>query len=190
MFFIPAGFLNANPSPQIRARVANYGLMDQMAALHWVQQNIVKFGGDAESVTLAGHGSGAACINFLMTSPTMVPGLFHRAILLSGSAFSSWAQVEDPVIYALKLAKEVNCSIPEDLIKNHEQIVDCLRDAPLDDLLSADIQAPSFLTAFGPSVNCWSQANKYGRVQDNEFFACVSGGRCCHSQWPLQSRSR
>lgn len=103
-------------------------------------------------VTLAGHGSGAACINFLMTSPTMVPGLFHRAILLSGSAFSSWALVDDPVVYALKLAKEVNCSIPDDLIKNHEQIVDCLRDAPLEDLYAADIQSPSFLTAFGPSV--------------------------------------
>ncbi|KAL1380674.1 hypothetical protein pipiens_014019 [Culex pipiens pipiens] len=147
------GFLNANPSPEIRARVANYGLMDQMAALHWVQQNIAKFGGDPSMVTLAGHGSGAACINFLMTSPTMVPGLFHRAILLSGSAYSSWALVEDPVIYALKLAKEVNCSIPEDLIKNHEQIVDCLRDVPLEDLFAADIQPPSFLSAFGPSVD-------------------------------------
>ncbi|XP_035796127.1 neuroligin-1-like [Anopheles albimanus] len=147
------GFLNANPSPQLRARVANYGLMDQMAALHWVQQNIAKFGGDPTTVTLAGHGSGAACINFLMTSPTMVPGLFHRAILLSGSAYSSWALVEDPVVYALKLAKEVNCSIPEDLIKNHEQIVDCLRDVPLEELFGADIQPPSFLSAFGPSVD-------------------------------------
>ncbi|XP_055695140.1 neuroligin-4, Y-linked-like isoform X1 [Lutzomyia longipalpis] len=147
------GFLNANPSPQIRARVANYGLMDQMAALHWVQQNIAKFGGDPGAVTLAGHGSGAACINFLMTSPTMVPGLFHRAILLSGSAYASWAVVEDPVVYALKLAKELNCTVPSDLIKNHEQIVDCLREIPLEDLLSVNIQAPSYLSAFGPSVD-------------------------------------
>ena len=83
----------------------------------------------------------------------MVPGLFHRAILLSGSAFSSWALVEDPVIYALKLAKEVNCTIPEDLIKNHEHIVDCLREVPLEELYATEIQAPSFLTAFGPSVS-------------------------------------
>lgn len=105
------------------------------------------------SFVAAGHGSGAACIHFLMTSPTMVPGLFHRVILLSGSAFSSWALVEDPVIYALKLAKEVNCTIPEDLIKNHEQIVDCLREVPLEELFATEIQAPSFLTAFGPSVS-------------------------------------
>ncbi|XP_029408171.2 neuroligin 4-like [Bactrocera dorsalis] len=147
------GFLNANPNPQAHARVANYGLMDQMAALHWIQQNIQKFGGDPNAVTLAGHGTGAACINFLMTSPTMVRGLFHRAILMSGSAYSSWALVEDPVSFAIKLAKEVNCSIPEDLNKHHEQIVDCLREVPLEDLYAADIQAPSFLTSFGPSVD-------------------------------------
>ncbi|KAL7035670.1 hypothetical protein ACKWTF_008499 [Chironomus riparius] len=147
------GFLNANPAPHIRARVANYGLMDQMAALHWIQQNIEKFGGNPSMITLAGHGTGAACIDFLMSSPSMVPGLFHRAILMSGSAYSSWALVEDPVIYAMKLAKEVNCTIPEDLVKDHELIVDCLRDLPLEDLFSADIQPPNFLSAFGPSVD-------------------------------------
>ncbi|KAL5274555.1 Ces3.2 family protein [Megaselia abdita] len=147
------GFLNANPSPETRARVANYGLMDQMAALHWVQQNIGKFGGDPNVVTLVGHGTGAACINYLMSSPTNVQGLFHRVILLSGSSFSSWALVENPVVYALKLAKEVNCSIPEDLIKHHEQIVDCLREIPLNDLYEAEIQAPNFLSSFGPSID-------------------------------------
>ncbi|XP_034117843.2 neuroligin-1 isoform X1 [Drosophila albomicans] len=147
------GFLNANPSPHVHARVANYGLMDQMAALHWIQQNIQKFGGDPNVVTLAGHGTGAACINYLMTSPTMVRGLFHRAILMSGSAYSSWALVDDPVLFAIKLAKEVNCTIPEDLNRHHEQIVDCLREVPLEDLYGADIQAPNFLTSFGPSVD-------------------------------------
>lgn len=100
-----------------------------------------------------------------MTSPTMVPGLFHRAILLSGSAFSSWALVEDPVIYALKLAKELNCTIPEDLIKNHEHIVDCLREVPLEELYATEIQAPSFLTAFGPSVKvCRAMAKMFDPI--------------------------
>ena len=63
--------MNANPSPHIRARVANYGLIDQIAALNWVQQNIEMFGGNPSMVTLAGHGTGAACIDFLMSSPSM-----------------------------------------------------------------------------------------------------------------------
>lgn len=81
--------------------------MDQMAALHWVQQNINKFGGDPNAVTLAGHGSGAACINFLMTSPTMVPGLFHRVILLSGSAYSSWV-INSPLIILFVFCRKLN----------------------------------------------------------------------------------
>ncbi|CAH1117825.1 unnamed protein product [Phaedon cochleariae] len=127
--------------------------MDQIAALHWVQQNVALFGGDPGNVALAGHGSGAACINFLMISPTVMPGLFHRTVLLSGSALSSWALVEDPVNYAVKLAKEVNCSIPEDVGKDHEAIVDCLRETPLEDLLRAEVTPPAYLSAFGPSVD-------------------------------------
>lgn len=49
--------------------VSNFGLLDQIAALQWVKDNIGEFGGDASSVTLMGHGTGAACINFLMVSP-------------------------------------------------------------------------------------------------------------------------
>ncbi|XP_023246306.1 neuroligin-4, Y-linked-like [Copidosoma floridanum] len=147
------GFLNANVSPHTKARVANYGLMDQIAALHWLQQNIEYFGGDPNNVTLMGQGTGAACVNFLAISPTVMPGLFKRAILLSGSALSSWAVVEEPSSYALKLAREVNCSIPGDLLRDHELLVDCLRESSLDALQRADIRAPAFLSAFGPSVD-------------------------------------
>lgn len=82
-----------------------------------------------------------------------VSGLFHRAILLSGSALSSWALVEDPVSFAVRLARQVNCSLPEDLYRDHENIVDCLRDIPLEELLRADVSAPTYLSAFGPSVD-------------------------------------
>ncbi|KAG7304569.1 hypothetical protein JYU34_011520 [Plutella xylostella] len=176
------GFLNANPIPHLKARVANYGLMDQIAALHWVQQNIALFGGDPGNVTMLGHGSGAAAINFLIISPTVVPGLFHRAILLSGSALSSWALVEDPVSYSVQLAKQSNCTIPEDLIKDHELIVDCLREVPLDELMSADIATPSYLTAFGPSVDGVVVKTDYAKElltyfipNDLQGFTSVSG---------------
>lgn len=49
--------------------LANFGLLDQIAVLVWVKENIAIFNGDPNSVTLAGHGTGAACVNFLMVSP-------------------------------------------------------------------------------------------------------------------------
>ncbi len=44
------------------------------AALHWLQENVAEFGGDPTSVTLMGHGTGAACATFLMTSPAVLDG--------------------------------------------------------------------------------------------------------------------
>jgi carboxylesterase type B len=49
--------------------VSNFGLLDQVAALQWVKENIAFFGGDPGSVTLVGHGTGAACANLLLVSP-------------------------------------------------------------------------------------------------------------------------
>ncbi len=62
----------------------NYGLMDQIAALKWVQENIKKFGGDPSNVTIFGESAGAMDVNLLMTSP-LTKGLFHRVIAESGS---------------------------------------------------------------------------------------------------------
>lgn len=53
----------------------NFGLMDQVAALHWIQENIREFNGDERNVTIIGYGHGAACINFLMLSP-MARGMY------------------------------------------------------------------------------------------------------------------
>lgn len=80
-------------------------------------------------------------------------GLFHRAILLSGSALSSWSLVEDPVYWAVRLARQLNCPVPDDLLADHESIVDCLREVPLATLMKADIQSPAHLSSFGPSVD-------------------------------------
>lgn len=67
------GFLNANTDRHTKAP-ANYGLMDIIAALHWLQENIGAFGGDPQSVTLAGHGTGAACVHYLMSSSAVPEG--------------------------------------------------------------------------------------------------------------------
>ncbi|WP_158257961.1 carboxylesterase/lipase family protein [Sphingopyxis lindanitolerans] len=62
---------------------ADYGLMDQIAALQWVRDNIGAFGGDAANVTIFGYSAGGVAVNYLMTAPS-ARGLFAKAIAQSG----------------------------------------------------------------------------------------------------------
>ncbi|EKK4080199.1 carboxylesterase/lipase family protein [Cronobacter dublinensis] len=63
--------------------VYNFALLDQIAALRWVQDNIAGFGGDRDNVTLFGESAGARSVLSLMASP-LAKGLFHKAIIQSG----------------------------------------------------------------------------------------------------------
>jgi para-nitrobenzyl esterase len=65
----------------------NYGLLDQIAALHWVKDNIAAFGGNPDNVTIFGQSAGSTSANFLMASP-LAKGLFHRVIGESGGGFA------------------------------------------------------------------------------------------------------
>lgn len=69
----------------------NAGLKDMVMALRWVKENIQKFCGDPNNVTIFGESAGAAAVHYLLLSP-LAKGLFHKAIVQSGCVFNHWTK--------------------------------------------------------------------------------------------------
>ncbi|KAJ8282881.1 hypothetical protein COCON_G00054000 [Conger conger] len=125
----------------------NYGLLDQIQALRWLNENIGHFGGDPERITIFGSGAGASCVNLLILSHHS-EGLFQRAIAQSGSAISSWSVNYQPLKYTQILARKVGCSFSETV-----DLVECLRRKNFRELVDQDIQPARYHIAFGPVVD-------------------------------------
>lgn len=115
------GFLSFN-DPEIGIP-GNAGLKDQVMALRWVKENIQEFGGDPNNITLGGISAGSRSVHYHMISP-MSKGLFHRAVLMSGTAYNPTTSI--PAHYVLKFAEAIR---PDDPPKDEKEAFEIISSA-------------------------------------------------------------
>ncbi|XP_065517702.1 fatty acyl-CoA hydrolase precursor, medium chain-like [Lathamus discolor] len=113
----------------------NWGYLDQVAALQWIQENIMHFGGDPGSVTIAGESAGGISVSALVLSP-LAKGLFHKAISESGTAIRAFF-TDNPEEKAQGIAAASGCEKT-----SSAAIVECLRGKTEEEIVQATLKLP------------------------------------------------
>ncbi|XP_005345686.1 liver carboxylesterase 1 isoform X2 [Microtus ochrogaster] len=112
----------------------NWGHLDQVAALRWIQDNIANFGGNPASVTIFGESAGGASVSVLVVSP-LAKNLFHRAISQSSVVFNPCLYGRDARPMAKKVAALAGCKTTTSAAMVH-----CLRQKTEDELLEVTLK--------------------------------------------------
>ena len=105
----------------------NYGLLDQIQALKWIQENISAFGGDPNNVTIFGQSAGGMSTCALLASP-LAKGLFHRAISMSGSCADAMP-LEESYEIGRRMVERIGCK------GEGKELLACLRQKPAQDFV-------------------------------------------------------
>nr|ARK19930.1 carboxylic ester hydrolase [Ampulex compressa] len=124
----------------------NLGLKDQVVALRWIQRNIAAFGGDPASVTISGYSIGGVSVMLHMLSP-MTKGLFHRAIMMSGSLSNLQPYPSEQTDLAKKQAELLGC--PTDTTGS---MMICLKSKPVENFTAT---IPNFFEFYGDPMLIW-----------------------------------
>jgi para-nitrobenzyl esterase len=156
----------------------NYGLLDQLAALRWVRQNIAQFGGNPENITLFGESAGAIDAGVLMISP-LSSGLFRRAILESGPPFGLGSA------RTLAEAEAVGTAVGKAAPGKSKSALENLRNLPAGEVvkLAATIVGSQFkgFDPNSPIVDGWllpqtpARAFASGRIQNVDLLIGLNG---------------
>jgi para-nitrobenzyl esterase len=132
------GFLADPALADANGQSGDYGLMDQQAALRWVQRNIASFGGDPRNVTIFGESAGGLSVLSQVASPA-ARGLFAKAIAESGSYNLTQASLASAEAAGQAFAAKAGCS---------DQTAACLRSLPVSTILANENAA-----GYTPNIN-------------------------------------
>lgn len=154
------GFLDMSAYGEKYKNSPNAGLMDLVASLQWVKNNIAQFGGDPDNVTIFGQSGGGGKVSSLMAAPS-AKGLFHKAIVQSGSYVTNFTERD--------LAQKVSAALLDELKLTPAQ-ADSLQKMPYERLYAAGKKAMRKVGERLKGANIPAFGLSWGAIQDGTFL--------------------